>query len=82
MSIQSNRSRLSEKLKQKEAKRRSKQAELMAVNEKISSMYGGKDLFLKQEQLRLRQLKQQEEERLRLELIEKKRQPKKVKTLQ
>lgn len=73
MSIQSNRSRLSEKLKQKEAKRRSKQAELMAVNEKISSMYGGKDLFLKQEQLRLRQLKQQEEERLRLELIEKKR---------
>jgi hypothetical protein len=73
MSIQSNRSRLSEKLKQKEAKRRSKQAELIAVNEKISSMYGGKDLFLKQEQLRLRQLKQEEEERLRLELIEKKR---------
>lgn len=73
MSIQSNRSRLSEKLKQKEAKRRSKQAELMAVNEKISSMYGGKDLFLKQEQLRLRQLKKEEEERLKLELIEKKR---------
>lgn len=45
----------------------------MAVNEKISSMYGGKDLFLKQEQLRLRQLKKEEEERLRLELIEKKR---------
>jgi len=73
MSIQSSRSRLSDRLKQKEAKRRSKQAELMSVNEKISSMYGGKDLFKQQEKLRLLQLKKEEEERLRLELIEKKR---------